>query len=305
MANTTFSFAKAISLTDYLPAFIQRYDKQSWPWEKIYSIKNTTNATEQVFSYAGFGQARQTGELDSIYYENMSELAATTFTVYKYTLATIFSHELLKDRRDHMPDLMKEAGSLMGDSHQFIRDVAAAAFLNRATNSSYPLWDGTELASDSRTLKSGDTFDNLLTSASITFDNVWLAITHFESNLLTQSGLYISDKPKYLVYHPSKEKEVQAVLKSNLEPGTADNDLNTIRAYGLVPIPCRFLTTTTNWAIMGERFKNDNMWFDREKPSKPPAMEDSFDLMGTKLRTYQRFAVGLRDFTYCVFNPGA
>ena len=81
MANTTFSFAKAISLTDYLPAFIQRYDKQSWPWEKIYSIKPTTNATEQVFSYAGFGQARKTGELDSIYYENMSELAATTFTV--------------------------------------------------------------------------------------------------------------------------------------------------------------------------------------------------------------------------------
>lgn len=305
MANTTLSFAKSIAITDYMPAFIQRYQKQGWNWGDITTIKSTKRATEQVYSYGGYGQARQTGELDSIYYENMFELDATSYQMVKYTLGTIFSHELLQDRREHMPDFMREAGSLMGDSHQFIRDVAAAAWFNRATNSSYPLWDGTELASSSRTLKSGDTFDNLLASASISFDSVWLALTHYETNLLTQSGLYISDKPYALLYHPSKEKEVQAILKSNLEPGTADNDKNTIQAYGLKAIPSRFFTSTTAWAIVGERFKADNLWFDREKPNKMPAMEDSFDLMGTKLRTHQRFDTGLRDFTYCVYNAGA
>jgi hypothetical protein len=34
-------------------------------------------------------------------------------------------------------------------------------------------------------------------------------------------------------------------------------------------------------------------------------MEDDFDRMGVKFRSYQRFAVGVRDFLWIVGNPGA
>jgi hypothetical protein len=115
--------------------------------------------------------------------------------------------------------------------------------------------------------------------------------------------LYLQDRPEYLIYHPSKEKEVQAILKSSLQPGTADNDKNTIQGYNLKPVPCRFLTTTTYWFIAGSRFKNDFLWFERE--SVKTAMEDDFDRMGVKFRSYQRFAVGVRDFLWLVGNPGA
>ena len=124
-----------------------------------------------------------------------------------------------------------------------------------------------------------------------------------ETTLLPQSGLYLKDTPKYLVYHPSKEKEVQALLQSQWEPGTADNDKNTIRNYNLQPVSCRFLTTTTNWFLCSERFKQDHLFFDREKPSS--AMEDDFDRMGVKMRNYCRFARGVRDFLRIVGNPGA
>ncbi len=301
MANTTYSFAKAVAITDYLPAFIDRSKLQSWDWGKLFTKKKTNRATEQIFSYAGLPVARKTGEMEQIYYADMSELAATTYTVAKYTLATLFSHELLKDNQ-HLPDLMKEAGQSMGDSHAFIRDVHAAAFLNRAFNSSYTMFDGVELCGD-HTMKSGDTFTNKLTTASLTWDNLWTAINSFETAMYTQSGLYLRDTPKFLVYHPSKEKEVQAILKSTLQPGTADNDKNTIQAYGLVPIPCRHLSTSTNWFLAGEGFPQDNLWFDREKVST--AMEDSFDLMATKIRTFQRFASGVKNFTHIFGNEGS
>ena len=301
MANTTYGWAKSIALTDYMPAFRQNSELQSWDWDKLVTKKSTTRATEQVFSFSGLPAAYRTSELEPIYYADMHELAATTFTVYKYTLASMFSHEFLKDQW-HLPDMMKEAGSAAGDSHSFIKDQVVSSVLNRAFNSSYPLYDGVELCG-THTLKSGDSYDNDLTPASITFDNVWSAVNHFETTLLSQSGLYLRDKPEYLIYHPSKEKEVQAILQSQLQPGTADNDKNTLRGYSLKPVACRHLSTTTNWFIAGSRFKNDYCFFSREGLST--ATEDDFDRMGVKFRSYQRFAVGVRDFLYIVGNPGA
>jgi hypothetical protein len=230
----------------------------------------------------------------------MAELAATTFSVTKKTLATMFSHEFINDAW-HLPDMMAEAGKAAGESQAFVRDQAVAAILSGAFASTQT-YDGSYLCS-THTLKNGSTYDNALAAASITFDNLWLMINHFETAPLSQMGLYLQDVPKYLIYHPSKEKEVRAVLKSSLEPGTANNDKNTVQDYNLIPIPNRFLTTTTHWFIAGSRFKNDFCFFTRE--GVKTAMEDDFDRMGVKFRSYQRFAVGVRDFLWIIGNPGA
>lgn len=301
MANTRYSLAKAVARTDYQPAFRQNSDQQLWAYDKICGMKSTKAASEVVFGFSGLPAASQTGELEPIYYADMSELDSTTFTVNKFTLATMFSHEALKDNL-HLPELMKEAGTMMGESMAYIKAQAIAAPLNRAFNSDYTMYDGVELCG-THTLKSGDSFDNALTAASLTFDNLWLAINHYETSLLQQSGLYLKDTPKYLIYHPSKEKEVQALLQSQLQPGTADNDKNTIRNYNLVPVSCRFLTTSTYWFLASERFKQDLLFWDREKPQTDT--EEDFDRMGMKVRNFCRFAVGVRDFLRVVGNPGA
>ena len=299
--NNTFAFAKSVALVDYMDPFRQKEKQVTWGHASISSTKSTNRATEQVFSYSGLPAAQQTKELQSIFYADMGEQAATTFTVNKFTLATMFSHEFLKDSW-HLPDMMKEAGAAAGESHSFILDQAMAAPLNRAFNSSYTMYDGVELCGE-HTMADGTSYDNDLAPASLTFDNVWLAINHFETAPVSHSGIYLADKPDCLVYHPSKEKEVQAILKSALEPGTADNDKNTIQAYNLKPVPCRFLSTTTNWFITGSRFKNDFLRIVREPVNT--ATEDDFDRMGMKFRSYQRFAVGVRDFLWIVGNPGA
>ena len=300
MAMNTFAFAKSVALTDYMKPFRQAKKQATWPWDKIVSKKKTSRATEQVFSYTGLPAANSTGELEPIYYADMAELAATTFTVTKKTLATMMSHEFIEDSW-HLPDMMAEAGKAAGESQSFIKDQAVAAILNGAFDST-TTYDSSYLCS-THTMKNGGSYDNALTAASITFDNVWAMINHFETAPVTHQGLYLTDVPKYLVYHPSKEKEVRAILRSNLEPGGADNDENTIKDYNLVPIPCRFLTTTTNWFIAGSRFKDDFCFFERE--GLKTAMEDDFDRMGVKFRSHQRFAVGVRDFLWIVGNPGA
>ena len=302
MALTTYAFAKSVALTDYMPPFRQAKEQVTWPWEKIVTKKKTNRATEQVFSYTGLPAANQTGELEPIYYADAAELDATTFTVTKKTLATMFSHEFIQDSW-HLPDVMADAGKMAGESQAYIRDLAVAAILYGAFDTTITYEGASTYLCDSHTMKNGGTYDNDLGPSSITFDNLWLMINHFETAPVTHQGLYLKDTPKYLIYHPSKEKEVRAVLKSQLEPNTANNDKNTVLDYNLIPIPCRFLTTSTHWFIAGSRFKNDFCFFERE--GVKTAMEDDFDRMGVKFRSYQRFAVGVRDFLWIVGNPGA
>ena len=303
MANTTFAHAKAIALTDYLPAFRQSQKQQGWNWQQFTTMKSTKRATEQVYSTAGLGVARRTDELEPIYYADVSELDAISFVVYKYTLASMWSHELLSDQW-HSKDLFKDAGSSAGDSHRFAKDAAVAAIFNNAFSSSYPVDPNGSAAAlcDSHTTKGGTTFDNDLTPASITYDNFWLMYQHFQTSLYSQDDLYLSDEPGWIVYHPSKEKQVQTILKSSLEPGTGDNDKNLLKSV-VTPVPCRHLTSTTAWFILGKRFKNDLIWYTREGVRFE--MEKDFDRMGTKHRSFQRFAVGARDYTYIVGNPGS
>lgn len=296
---TTFEFAKSVALTDYMKPFRQAKEQVSWPWEKIVTKKSTKRATEQVFSYTGLPPASLTGELEPIYYASNAELAATTFTVTKKTIASMFSHEFIEDSW-HLPDVLADCGKMSGESQSYIRDQAVAAILYGAfaTTTTY---DSSYLC-DSHTMKDGGTYDNDLGPSNITFDNLWAMINHFETAPVTHAGLYLRDVPKYLIYHPSKEKEVRAVLQSTQKPGGADNDDNTIQDYNLVKIPCRFLTTSTHWFIAGSRFKDDFLFFTRE--SAKTAMEDDFDRMGVKFRSHQRFAVGVRDFLWIVGNPG-
>jgi len=301
MANTTYSLAKAVALTDYQPAFCSAEQYQDWNWGQLVTKKTTNRATEQVFSYTGLPVARQTGQLQDVYYASMAELAATTWTISKFTLATLFSYELMEDNQ-HLPDLMKQAGSAMGESHAFARDVANAALYNRAFNSSYTMYDGVELCG-SHTMHDGTAYSNKLTAASISYDSLWLMLNHFETDLISHSGIYLRDKPKFLIYHPSKEKQVRAILESTLEPGTADNDKNTIKSYGLTPVPCRHLTTSTNWFVAGSRWPS-SVWFFTSDSVKR-ATKDDFDRMGMKIRTHQRFAVGAKEFIYIVGNEGA
>ena len=302
MANTTFAFAKSIALTQYMEPFRTDSQLQTWAWDKLVTKKTTKRATEQTYSTFGLPVPRQTKELDTIYYADMGELAATTFTVNKFSLATSFSHELIEDNL-HLPDLMKDAGSAMGSSHSYIRDQAVAAIFNRAFNSSYTMYDGVELCG-SHTMNDGTSYDNDLTPASMSFDTVWSAVNHFQTTLVSHAGLYLFDTPKFLVYHPSKEKEVRMILRTtNGEPDSEANNANTLLDYNLVPVPCRFLSTSTNWFLAGSRFKKDFFFFTRE--GVKTAMEDDFDRMAVKIRTYQRFALGVREFVYIVGNPGA
>lgn len=300
MATTTYSIAKAVSNTDYLPAFIDNADRQSWPWSKICTKKKTGRGSEQMFSWAGLPPSRSTEELGEVHFADIAELPATTWTVGKYTIGSAFSDESIEDNQ-HLPDLMSEAGTFMGQSQAYAQDQAAAYPFNNAF-SAYTVFDSVALCG-THSMRSGDAFDNVLTTASLTYDNLWAGVNKFETTIFSQAGHYLKDTPKYVLYHPSKEKQWQVIRQTSNVPGTANNDKNTLQDYNLVGIPCRHLSTTTNWFILGEQFPKDYIWFTRYKPRTK--WDKDFVHGAVLCKSEARFAREIRNFTHIFGNAGS
>ena len=68
-----------------------------------------------------------------------------------------------------------------------------------------------------------------------------------------ERGLMIAARPQTLVIPPDLQFVATRVMKSELRPGTADNDINAVRSMGVVPggtVVNHFLTDTDAWFLL-------------------------------------------------------
>lgn len=302
MAMVTAEMAKAVSRQIYQPAFRKRADMQHWGWTPLFTVSQSRAATEQTFGFTGIGAAVETEELEPAYYGKYEELGTTVWTHSKYTLGGMVSQELLEDNQN-LPSIVGSLGEMIAEGHAYIVDYTVAQLFNRAFNVLFPLYDAVQLCGTHTLQKSGATVSNALAAASIDFDTLWLAINYFEYSMFTHENLPMTAVPKYLLFHPSQSKNVRKILETDRgEPDTADNNKNTLTSYGIIPIPCRFLTSTY-WFLASEKFPADAIFYYRVRGE---TKEDAdFDRDAIKLKTRQRFSAKFRDWPHIVGNPGA
>lgn len=296
-------FVRALSQQIYQPAMRKKADKKHWDWEKIFSVKSSDSAYEQAFRFTGMGAAVATGELEPAYYAKFRELGTTTWTHNKYTLGSMWSQEFIEDNRN-LPEIGGQVGEMVGEGLNYLVDYTVAQHFNRAFNSSYALYDSVELCGTHTLQKTAaTTVSNEMTAASITFDTLWLAINFYEYQLYTHENLPMTSSAKYLLYHPSQEKVVSKILDSTgMEPDTTDNNKDTLKKYGITPIPCKFLTSTY-WFVLSDKVMEDFLFYWRVKQE---TKEDAdFDRDAAKIKSRIRFSSGPADWFSVLGNLGA
>jgi hypothetical protein len=305
MAMVTAEFARAVSRQIFQPAFRVAADTKHWDWEQFATIKKSDAALEQVFGFTGVGSAVATDELAPAYYGKYQELPTAQWIHTKYTLGGMVSQELIEDNKN-LPDIVSSLGTMIGEGHSYIRDYTVAnLFVNAfAGGTSYYLYDSAYLCSSHTLQKSGGTVVNYATSpSSLSFNNLWTAINFFEYSMFTHEGLPMTDTVKWLLYHPSQNKLVRKILETDRgEPDTANNNKNTLTSYNIVPIPCRFFTTT-HWFLASSKFKEDLVFYDRI--SKEVKEDADFDRDAVKMRSRERFSVKFKDWMHIYGNAGA
>jgi hypothetical protein len=170
-----------------------------------------------------------------------------------------------------------------------------ANILNRSTDSGYLGGDGVSLLSTAHPLLGGGTFSNTLATPADLSETALEDIAIMIRTAVDDRNLPIALRPKKLVIPPHLEYVAARLLRSNLRPGTGDNDTNAIRTLGTFPEEPAVITRLTDqdrWFI-----KTDCMdglkRFNRKKLEK--GMDTDFNTGNAVYKARTRFSYGWSD----------
>jgi len=184
-------------------------------------------------------------------------------------------------------------------------EVMGANVLNRATNVGYLGGDGKPLmATDHPLLYGGVGSNTLATPADLSESALEDIFTQIRTSG-DDRGLPIALKPKRLIIPPQLIYTATRLLRSIQRPGGNDNDINAIRALGVIGEDVQTVTRLTDpdaWFV-----KTDAMdglkFFNRVGLQR--GMDEDFNTGNALYKARQRCSFGWSDWRSCFGSVGA
>ena len=244
---TTGSFAKAL-----WPGVNAWYGKSysEYPVEhdKLFDKYSSRKAWEEDVGTTSFGLAFLKGEGASVQFDTEQQGFVSRYTHAEYALGFIITKNMVED---DLYDVVGErkAKSLAYSMRQTKETVAANVY-NRAFNANYLGGDGLEMCSLLHINVAGGTWANeLATAADISEAALEQALIDI-SGFTNDRGLKIAVRAKNIIVPKELDFEINKILKTEYEVGTANNTVNIVRGRfpGGVTVN-HYLTDTDAWFI--------------------------------------------------------
>jgi hypothetical protein len=299
MAITTRASRPDLLLPGIQAIFGHTYDKLEKQYTRIFDVRKSQKAAENVVEVTGLGMAAVKGEGQSISYDGFGQGPKTPFVHVTYGLGFILTREA---QEDNLYQEVAEANSqALPWSMLVTKETVHANILNRAFNSSYTGGDGKELVSNAHPTVNG-TQSNLLTAADLSEAAIEDAITNI-TLAKNSAGLPIMVKPVRLIISPNDLFNATRILKSEMRVGTANNDVNAIKMLGVIPEVTvnNYLTDTDAWFIQ-TNVPNGLISYQR----RTLGLEDDtdFDTENLKYKATERYSAGWGDWRSIFGNTG-
>ena len=247
MALNRAQFTKQLNL-GLNTVFGMEYDRYPEQWRAIYSTEQSMKAFEEDVQMIGFGEAPTKAEGAMITYENGREGYVARYVHETVALAFSITEEAEEDGL--YGSLGAKYARALARSMQHTKEIKGANVLNNATTTSTG-GDGVSLLSASHPTGGGSTQSNTLATAAD------LSETSLET-LLIQIAEAKDDREipialigQKLICPPELLFVAERVLNSNLRPGTADNDINAVKALGMIP----------GGVVVNQRLTDADQWF--------------------------------------------
>jgi hypothetical protein len=228
--------------------FGMEYDRYPEQWRAIYSTEQSMKAFEEDVQMIGFGEAPTKAEGAMITYESGREGYVARYVHETVALAFSITEEAEEDGL--YGSLGAKYARALARSMQHTKEIKGANVLNNATTTSTG-GDGVSLLSASHPTGGGSTQSNTLATAAD------LSETSLET-LLIQIAEAKDDREipialigQKLICPPELLFVAERVLNSNLRPGTADNDINAVKALGMIP----------GGVVVNQRLTDADQWF--------------------------------------------
>lgn len=269
----------------------QDYAAHATEYTDLYEVMDSDKAFEQDVQVTPFGIAPikpegQAGSMDSEF-----QGPVTTYQHIPYFLGYIVTYEELRD------NLYKQVSTDRAKGNAFavnttVEIVAAFLYNNAFATTYFTTGDGLALGSAAHTNTTGGTYSNVLTPAAdlseAALEDACVQIMGFTND----RGNPINIMPVSLHIARQEWFNANRILKSVLQPNTANNNLNILRATNAFPGGIKmnhYFTNARPWFIRTNAPKGMKfLWRDRPEFSQ----DNDWDNKNAKAGTYMRFSVG-------------
>jgi hypothetical protein len=269
------------------------YDDHQVEYTDLFDTVGSDKAYEEDVQLVGFGLAQVKAQGSAVTYDSEIQGFVTRYTHIAYALGYIVTHEELKDNL-YAEVSNTRAASLARGFRQTKERVGAGVY-NRAFNSTYKGGDGVELISTAHPNTSGGTFSNKLTVAADFSEASLEDLTIQIMKATDDRGLLINLMPKSLHVAPDNWYNANRVLESVYRPGTANNDINVLKATNALPMGIKvnhYFTDADAWFVR-TNVANGMKYYEREGISFD--QDNDFDTMNAKAKGYERYSFGWTD----------
>jgi hypothetical protein len=300
------AISRAQLLKELLPGlnalFGLEYKKYDDEHAEIYETENSERSFEEEVKLSGFGAAPVKNEGSAISYDNAQESFTARYNHETIALGFAITEEAMEDNL--YDSLSSRYTKALARAMAHTKQVKAAYPLN-AGFSAYQSGDGVSLFNSSHPLVSGGVNSNR-PSVGVDLNETSLEAAVIQiSEWTDERGLLIAAKPRKLIVPPDLMFVAKRVLATELRPGTADNDINALKAMGVIPegyAVNHYLTDTNAWFLMTD-VPNGMKHFVRAPLET--SMDGDFDTGNVRYKARERYSFGVSDPLGVWGSPGA
>jgi hypothetical protein len=122
------------------------------------------------------------------------------------------------------------------------------------------------------------------------------------SRMPDSRGIPVNVKPKYVVHPPELRWIVREVLGTPGNPGTANNDINSVLPENLTGMELNYLTSQSGWGLITDKEGHQMKFYERE--ALMAQTDDDFKTQVLMFLSTQRFSAGVTVWPGIFFSYG-
>ena len=278
----------------------KRYEDEA---AQIFDNESSDRAFEEEVMLSGFGTADVKPEGSGVQYDDAQETYTARYTHETVALAFALTEEAIEDNLyDRISSRYTKAlARSMATSKQV---KGANVLINAFAASGYNGGDGESLCGNAHPTLNGNQSNIPSTAADLSETSLEQALIDI-AGYQDERGLKIAAQGQKMIIPKELQFTAERIMKSQGRVGTADNDINAIKAMGMVPqgyTVNHYLTDTDAWFIKTD-VPNGMKHFVRA-PLKT-AMEGDFDTGNVRYKARERYSFGWSDWRGIYGNQGA
>lgn len=251
-------------------------------------VDTSDGAYEEDQKLAGLGLVRKKPEGQPLEYDDPIQGGSVRYIHDTYALAWLCTKEMMDD--DKYGKIRQVPKELSPSLRHVVEQVAANVLNNGFT--SVKTADGSSFFNTAHALLGGGTQSNQHATNSDLSQTGLQDMIILGENFVNERGLKRYIRPTDLHIPAELQWIARKILKSEYEPGSGNNDINT--TMGIVePHIHHYFTSTTAW-YLSTKGHNHLKFYWRQKPNIEAA--DDFDTKGAKHSIDARFSAGATDY---------